>query len=82
MNDDVRTPRRPWWPVLAVLSVLLVLASLLVPPGKRHPPAAVRAGFDRIEYGMTEGDVEALLGVPRGVHDPARAHSRLAAVAA
>lgn len=73
MSDNA--PRRPRWPAIvsfAALLALLAVAGLLVPVFRTAPSAAVRARFDRIENGMTEEQVEELLGGPRGVYDRTR----------
>jgi hypothetical protein len=72
--------RRPRWPAFvpfAVLLALVAVAGLLVPVFRRTPSAAVRARFDKIQNGMTEGQVEELLGGPRGVYDTTRPHSTM-----
>jgi hypothetical protein len=70
VTDD--TARRPRWRPFVLLAVLLALVTLFVPVLPRPPSPGVRAGFDLIEDGMTEEQVEELLGGPRGVHDRAR----------
>jgi hypothetical protein len=74
MND---TPgRRPRWEVIVFFPALLALVASLAPLFKRPPakgiPIATRARFDLIESGMTEPQVEDLLGGPRGIHDRSR----------
>ena len=53
---------------------------MLVPVFQRRPSAAVRARFDQIEDGMTEQQVEGLLGGPRGVYDSTKSYSTITAV--
>jgi hypothetical protein len=68
---DEATPRRRR--LIFPCAVLLAVAALLVPAFPRPPSAAMRARFDQIRDGMTEGEVGGLLGGPRGVYDEARA---------
>lgn len=70
-----KTARRPrWlrWRLIVPIAVGLALAALLMPVIQRQPSGAVRARFERIEDGMTEKQVEELLGGPRGVYDQTR----------
>jgi hypothetical protein len=48
------------------------LVALLVPVFQRPPSTGIRARFDQIQKGMTEQQVEELLGGPRGVYDKTR----------
>jgi hypothetical protein len=72
--------RRPRWWVFVLLAVLLALVAVLVPVFRRAPSPAVLTRFDRIEDGMTEDQVEGLLG-PRGVHDEDRSHTTMTSAA-
>jgi hypothetical protein len=71
-DKTARRPRWPWWRLIAPIAVALALAALLVPVFQRPPSADDRARFDRIEDGMTERQVEEVLGGPRGVYDRTR----------
>jgi hypothetical protein len=69
MSDDVA--RRRWWPVFVSSAALLLLTALLVMLWP-SPAVPAPAGFDQIRDSMTENEVEALLGGPRGVYDQSR----------
>ena len=71
MTEDDSAARPTRWPVLLPLAVLLILCALLIPVLQRPPSAAARARFDQIQDGMTEDQVEGLLG-SRGPHDKDR----------
>ena len=79
MTDNAA--RRPRWRPFVSVAVLLALVALLVPVFQRRPSAAVRARFDQIEDGMTEQQVEGLLGGPRGVYDKSRRYSTMTTAA-
>jgi hypothetical protein len=64
--------RRPRRRLFVFFAVLLALAALLVPLFRRPPSTGIRARFDRIENGMTEEQVEGVLGGPRGIYDKTR----------
>src|SRR5262249_28223412 len=68
-DNAARRPRRGRFIFFAVL---LALVALLAPVFPRPPSPGVRAGFDQVQDGMTEQQVEELLGGPRGVYDRAR----------
>ena len=70
MSDNAA--RRPRWPAFVSFAVFLAFLALLAPVFRRTPSAAVRAGFDQIQNGMTEQQVGELLGGPRGVYDQTR----------
>jgi hypothetical protein len=70
MTDNAA--RRPRWRAFVPFAALLALVALLVPVFPRPPSTALRARFDQIETGMTEQQVEELLGGPRGVYDKTR----------
>jgi len=72
MTVDDNAAHRPRWPALLSVAVVLILVALLMPVLQRPPSAAARARFDQIQDGMTEDQVEGLLGGPRGVHDEDR----------
>jgi hypothetical protein len=61
--------RQPMWRTIVAFTVLLALIALLVPVFPRGPSADIRARFDQVQYGMTEEQVEEVLGGPRGPHD-------------
>jgi hypothetical protein len=60
--------RWPRWKLFASSAGLLALIVLLAPVLPRPPSTAARAGFAQIHPGMTEQQVENLLGGPRGVY--------------
>jgi hypothetical protein len=68
--------RRPRWPTFVLVAVLLALFALFVPVFRQTPSATVRARFEQIQVGMTEDQVEELLG-PRGTHDRSRSHTTM-----
>jgi hypothetical protein len=72
MTADDNPARRPSWPAVLSVAVVLILGALLIPVLPRPPSAAARARFDQIQDGMTEDQVEGLLGGLRGVHDEDR----------
>lgn len=78
MTDN--TARRPRWPVFVSLAVLLILVALVLPVFRQTPSSASRARFDRIQNGMTEDQVERLLGGTRGVYDKGRPGTTTTAV--
>src|SRR5947209_4405380 len=51
---------------LAVLAVFLVLLGVLLPVLLPRPSKVTRAAFERIEVGMNQKEVEAVLGGPPG----------------
>jgi hypothetical protein len=53
-------------PLLAGLAVLLVLVGILVPLVMPRPSRVTRANYERIEMGMTQAQVEEILGGPPG----------------
>src|SRR5262245_57147713 len=59
--------RRKWW-LFVGLTVLVVLTAILTPPtvAIRRGQRINRENFERIEEGMTQGEVEAILGQPPG----------------
>jgi hypothetical protein len=71
--------RRPRWRPFVYFAVLLALVALLVPVFQRSPSTDIRARFDQIQNGMTEQQVEELLGGPRGVYDKSRRYATTAA---
>jgi hypothetical protein len=64
--------RRPRWRRFVSFAAFLAVVALLVPVFPRTPSKSIRARFDQILNGMTEDQVEELLGGPRGVYDEAR----------
>ena len=70
---------KPAWRRGALYAAVILAPSLLVPlalPAFQRPPPCVDArsraayvGFERIREGMTEKEVERLLGGPRGLQD-------------
>ncbi len=70
MTDNAA--RRPRWRLFVSFAVLLALVALLLPALPRRPSTGRRARFDQIQTGMTEQQVEELLGGPRGVYDKTR----------
>jgi len=75
MTDNAA--RRPRWRPFVPYAVLLALVALLIPVFQRPPSASLRARFDQIQNGMTEQQVEELLGGPRGVYDKTRRYSTM-----
>jgi hypothetical protein len=73
MTADDNSARRPRWPALLSVAVVLILVALLIPVLQRPPSVAARARFDQIRDGMTEDQVEGLLG-SRGPHDEDRSN--------
>jgi hypothetical protein len=77
MTADDNMARRPRWLPLLSVAVVLILVALLLPVLHRPPPAYARERFDQIQDGMTEDQVEGLLGGLRGVHDKDRFNSTM-----
>jgi hypothetical protein len=75
MTDNAA--RRPRWRPVVACAVLLALVALLLPVFQGTPSPGIRAGFDQIQNGLTEQQVEELLGGPRGVHDKTRRYSNV-----
>ena len=78
MTDN--TVRRPGWRPFVSFAVLLGLIALLIPVFQRPPSTGIRARFDQIQNGMTEQQVEELLGGPRGIYDKTRQYTTTTAV--
>src|SRR5260370_41942972 len=79
MTDNAS--RRPRWRPLVAFAAVLALAALLAPVFPRPPSAGIRARFEQIQNGMTEDQVEDLLGGPRGVYDKTRSYSTMTTAA-
>src|SRR5262245_60807911 len=64
---------RRWW-LFVGLTVLMVLSAALTLPAvaSRHGRHIKRENFERIELGMTQGEVEAILGQPPGDYTVSR----------
>jgi hypothetical protein len=77
MTDNAA--RRPRRRIVASFAVLLALVALLMPVFRRPALTGIRARFDQIENGMTEEQVEELLGGPRGIYDKTRRDATTAA---
>ena len=75
MTDNAA--RRSRWRPFVVFAFPLALVSLLAPVFPRPPSIGIRARFDQIQNGMTEDQVEDLLGGPRGVHDKTMSYSTI-----
>src|SRR5262245_1371185 len=75
MTDNAA--RRPRWRPFVSVAALLALVALLVPVFQRPPSAGIRARFDQIQNGMTEDQVDELLGGPRGVYDMTRRYTTM-----
>jgi outer membrane protein assembly factor BamE (lipoprotein component of BamABCDE complex) len=78
MSDNA--VRRPRWRPFVSFAALLALVALLVPVFPRPPSKGIRDRFDQIQNGMTEDQVEKLLGGPRGVYDKTRWDETMTAI--
>jgi hypothetical protein len=74
--------RWPRWRPFISFAVLFALVALLLPVFQRPPSKGIRACFDQIQNGMTEEQVEELLGGPRGIYDKTRWYSNMTAIGA
>jgi hypothetical protein len=64
--------RRHRWRPFVAFAVFLALVALLVPVFRRPSAIGIRSRFDQIQNGMSEDQLEELLGGPRGVYDRTR----------
>src|SRR5262245_47837926 len=73
MSGNLAPRCRLFWPF--AFALVLLLTGLMLPFLRRPPLTRNPAQFDQIRMGMSEKEVEELLGGPRGIYDNTKYHS-------